>query len=205
MATPKHNPQDERQNRKISNRTSRTLIVGLGNPGPTYARTRHNLGWRVLDELVQREAAAWSAWKRERDIIFATGAYPGARLVALKPQTFMNESGGPVARFVKFYQLPLAQVWIVHDDVDLPLGELREALDRGAAGHKGVESIIRSLGSRAFHRLRLGVGSNRDHNLPAEDYVLQDFTAEEEQRLAKSDGIIAQACARLIAELTTKK
>ncbi|MBI4426810.1 MAG: aminoacyl-tRNA hydrolase [Candidatus Kerfeldbacteria bacterium] len=175
------------------------LVVGLGNPGQQYERTRHNLGWRVVNAVRDQLAGAID-WRGEGNSQVAhTAGQP--RIFLLKPQTFMNESGQPVARFVNFYKIPFDRLWVIHDDVDLPFGELRPALDRGAAGHQGVESVIQALGSKAFHRLRLGVGSNRNHNLAAEDYVLQNFTAEEEAALAGPTGIISQAADHILAEL----
>jgi PTH1 family peptidyl-tRNA hydrolase len=141
-----------------------------------------------------------TAWRRERDAeVAATTSQP--RVFLLKPQTFMNQSGQPIARFVNFYKIPLDRLWVVHDDVDLRFSELRLAFDRGSAGHQGVESVINALGSKAFHRLRLGVGSNRDQHLPAEDYVLQNFTVEEEKTLIESNGVISKAAQQILAEL----
>ncbi len=162
-----------------------SLIVGLGNPGRRYAHTRHNLGFRVLDQLVS-QSQGWSPWNKKGDVLVCQTMQSEHKIFAIKPQTFMNDSGQAVARFIKFYQIPLDQVWIVHDDVDLPFGELRQAFDRGSAGHQGVESIINHLGGQAFHRLRIGLGSNREYNLTAEDYVLQNFSATEERALTST-------------------
>lgn len=159
-----------------------SLIVGLGNPGRRYDHTRHNLGFRVLDELTD-QSQGWSPWKKEGDVLVCQTAQTGRKIFVIKPQTFMNDSGAAVARFIKFYKIPLNQVWIVHDDVDLPFGELRQAFDRGSAGHQGVESIINHLGGQAFHRLRVGIGSNRPLGIPSEEYVLQNFSNEEEETL----------------------
>lgn len=172
-----------------------TIIVGLGNPGARYADTRHNLGFRVLDALRQQLQAPDFA--SERDVQVVHLRHGTDRIFLLKPQTFMNESGGPVARFVRFYRIPLDRMWIAHDDVDLPFGELREAYDRGAAGHRGVESIMAALGSTVFHRLRIGLGSNRDRDLTAEDYVLQPFTPDEERALLGEQGLVHRAAALL--------
>lgn len=170
------------------------LMVGLGNPGSQYQHTRHNLGFRVVEALRQMMTTR-SDWHNERDVAVAqTTDQP--RIFLLKPQTFMNNSGQPVARFIKFYQISLDRLWVVHDEVDLPFGELRPAFDRGSAGHQGVESIIQALGSKAFHRLRVGVGSNRQHGLAAEDYVLQDFTETEEHTLTST--VLPAAANRLL-------
>lgn len=182
-----------------------SLIVGLGNPGQRYEHTRHNLGFRVLDQLVS-QTQGWSSWNKEGDVLVCQTTQAGHKIFALKPQTFMNDSGRAVTRFIKFYQIPLNQVWIVHDDVDLPFGELRQAYDRGSAGHQGVESIISHLGGPTFHRLRIGLGSNRDYNLAAEDYVLQNLSDTEERALTST--ILPDAINHLhlvIQNLVTKR
>jgi PTH1 family peptidyl-tRNA hydrolase len=176
---------------------SASLIVGLGNPGSQYQHTRHNLGFRVVEAL-RHVMTTRSDWHNERDVAVAqTTEQP--RTFLLKPQTLMNSSGQPVARFVKFYQIPLDRLWVVHDEVDLLFGELRLAFDRGSAGHQGVESIIRTLGSQAFHRLRVGVGSNREAGMPAEDYVLQHFSETEEHALMST--VLPAAVSRLLLAL----
>lgn len=172
------------------------MIVGLGNPGERYERTRHNLGFRVLDGLFERRDIHLITSSHEKDSLVSWFTVEGQvekKYLALKPQTFMNESGRPVQRFINFYQIPIDRLLVIHDDLDLPFGELRYATDRGPAGHNGVTSIIELLGSKAFNRLRIGVGSNREQGIPAEDYILQNFTADEELRLSGTDGIVAQA------------
>ncbi|MBI4092971.1 MAG: aminoacyl-tRNA hydrolase [Candidatus Kerfeldbacteria bacterium] len=179
------------------------VIIGLGNPGPPYDRSRHNIGWRVLDQLVTADQNKWSSWKLEKDAIVTHRTYMNTKIFALKPQTFMNDSGAAVSRFVIFYKVRLDRLWVVHDDVDLPFGELRSAFDRGSAGHRGVESITEHLGSQAFNRLRIGVGSNRAIGMASEDYVLQPFTDEEEQQLVGKDGVIAKAVDLLSRQLVS--
>lgn len=162
------------------------LIVGLGNPGRQYDNTRHNVGFWLLDRLVKEFGLA----PLKRNDKFA------AELTRLddadhhwffaKPLTFMNASGTAVGELVRFYRLPLERLLIIHDDLDLPLAEVRPAFDRGSAGHLGVQSIAEALNSQAFHRLRIGVGSNRDSGRTAEDYVLEKFTDEERRALAAS-------------------
>lgn len=180
------------------------LIVGLGNPGQKYEHTRHNLGFRVIEAVLTRNDVGVLNSSREADTLVSWFTIEGQgknKYLALRPQTFMNESGRPVARFMRFYDIPLERLWVIHDDVDLPFGELREAFDRGSAGHNGVESIIEHLGSKAFYRLRIGIGSNRESNTSSEDYVLQNFMDEEEQLLMAQNGIIIKAAQQLLAEL----
>ena len=137
------------------------LIVGLGNPGEKYEKTRHNLGFMVVDELLRKmapvEETAWQEVKKLRVWIhrFKTGT------ILLKPQTMMNNSGTAMAKVVNFYKIKPEDIWIVHDDVDLPLGKIKIRFGGGAAGHHGVESIIEKLGTDQFVRFRLGIGHPR--------------------------------------------
>ncbi len=107
----------------------------------------------------------------------------------------MNDSGDAVAKFVSYYKIPLENLWIVHDDLDLPFGELRMATGRGDAGHQGVASIIAALGTKEFNRLRIGIGSNKPLGIPAEDYVLKNFSQEEDQKITSD--IIPDAIEKL--------
>lgn len=136
------------------------LIIGLGNPGKKFQNTRHNIGFRVVDELPKR-----------KDFII------------IKPRTFMNQSGKAVKALVKFYKIKLENLWVVHDDIDLPLGKIRISRGRGSAGHKGVESIIRELGTKEFWRVRIGVCPRAGKPKNVEKFVLQKFTKEEEKIL----------------------
>lgn len=139
------------------------LIVGLGNPGREYEGTRHNAGFWLLDSL-------------RADIA-------ESQLFLFKPQRFMNESGEEVARQVRFLNLDPDALLLLHDDFDLPLGEWRLHFNRGGAGHKGVESVIESLGSQAFWRLRVGTG-RPGAGVAADEYVLSCFSTEEQKVLA---------------------
>lgn len=154
------------------------LIVGLGNPGKQYENTRHNLGFRVLDLLaggIEFENKYDSQFLKTDDLILA------------KPQLFMNLSGKAVAQILKYY--PAAQLVVLHDDLDFPLGTIRVQKNSSSAGHNGVESIISEIGIKDFIRIRLGIDNpeNRkdtrlpDGQVPGDDYVLQKFTTEEEK------------------------
>ncbi len=131
------------------------VIVGLGNPGREYQRTRHNIGFMVLDHLAIESGLTWedkflsraSTWRRKGD-----------RLVLLKPQTWMNLSGRAVQRAVGFYKVPIEDLLVIYDDLDLPVGQLRLRFKGGDGGHRGVRSIIELLGTRDFLRLRIGIG-----------------------------------------------
>lgn len=149
------------------------IFIGLGNPGKEYEQTRHNVGYMVVDKLVNRLNG--SKWKKERGVAWSK---IGDHLV-VKPQEFMNLSGASIKSFLTYKHLDAEQLLVVHDDVDFPLGEIHEQLNRSAGGHNGVQSIIDALGTQNFRRLRIGIGSNREVNLPAEVYVLQKFTDDE--------------------------
>jgi len=135
------------------------LIIGLGNPGPNYAKTRHNFGFLVLD-MLKNELGVSGDWqtnaKFDAEICDAEPA-AGEKIILARPQTMMNLSGQAVKAIAGFYQIPARDIWVVHDDFDLPLGVLRLSQDSGSAGHKGVESVCNALGSKAFVRFRLGI------------------------------------------------
>ena len=157
---------------------AKALIVGLGNPGQDYARTRHNIGFMVVDELARRADVALRCGGLYR----AGEARLGdAYAILAEPLTFMNESGIAVCRLLQEHGLPAAQLLVVHDDVDLPFGRLRLRPGGSAAGHRGVLSIIAALGTDRFARLRVGIG--RPQRGSVRDYVLSPFTSEEEQVL----------------------
>lgn len=140
------------------------LIAGLGNPGKEYEKTRHNIGFRLIDELAKDKPN---------------------NVVLLKPQTFMNKSGDAVIGAVNFYKIKPTDLWVVHDDIDLPLGEFKISENRGSAGHKGVESIIKRLGTKNFHRIRIGICPDEGKPEAVEKFVLQNFTKTEETILKK--------------------
>ena len=149
------------------------IILGLGNPGVEYAATRHNLGFEVIDALVSGKKASPEVSKKLQAIVYKL---PG--VILLKPQTFMNLSGVSVVAAVNFYKIDLNDLLVIHDDVDFELGEVKHQFDRSSAGNKGVESIIKSLNSQAFHRLRLGIGHS---DLDTTEHVLQKFSDEDKE------------------------
>ncbi len=154
------------------------LIIGLGNPGKKYEHTRHNVGFRVVEALARELGVQFKHNKK-----FVAEIAGGQDLVTAKPLTFMNDSGRAVAVLRNFYKLDNADLLIVHDEIDLPLGKTRLSRDSGAAGHHGVESVIASIG-QDFARLRVGIdGRESRSHIVTEDYVLQNFTAEEEKKL----------------------
>jgi PTH1 family peptidyl-tRNA hydrolase len=160
------------------------LIVGLGNPGAEYARTRHNAGFMVVDELARRANAAWN-FEKKFDARVAKRDRGGRRILFAQPQTFMNASGGTVGALVKFYQVPTAQVLVVADDADLPFGDIRLRAKGSSGGHHGLESIEQHLGSREFARLKVGIGRTQDGRREITNYVLGRFSADEKSLLEK--------------------
>lgn len=172
------------------------LIVGLGNPGREYERTRHNVGFRALDCLadmlsVRVERAKFSAF-------LGQGSWNGKKLVLMKPQTYMNSSGEAVAQAVRFYKLQPEQVLVLFDDISLPPGRLRVRGDGSAGGHNGIKSLIACLGSQAFPRIKIGVGAKPVPEYDLADWVLSAFSASEEKLLAPAIERAAQAALTLM-------
>jgi peptidyl-tRNA hydrolase, PTH1 family len=149
------------------------LVAGLGNPGREYARTRHNVGFLVCDELAGRHAASFrSKFSGE----LAELRLNGARVALLKPQTYVNESGRSVGAALRFFKLPPERLLVVHDEVDLPPGRLQARLGGGLAGHNGLRSVAQHAGTSEFLRLRVGVGRpERGDPRPVADFVLSPF------------------------------
>jgi PTH1 family peptidyl-tRNA hydrolase len=163
--------------------TAPWLIVGLGNPGPEYARHRHNIGFMVADLIAQRAGLRFSRHRRVAgDVAEGRLRVGGPRIVLIKPLTFMNLSGGPVAGLAQFYKVPVAQVIAVHDELDVPYEELRLKQGGGEGGHNGLRSMSTSLGSKDYVRVRFGIGRPPGRQNPA-DFVLSDFTTVERKEL----------------------
>lgn len=159
------------------------LIVGLGNPGADYIKTRHNAGFMVVEKLAGRWKADWSAAKKFHSRI-ARVERGGRRVLLCQPQTFMNGSGEAVGALVDFYQVPLSQLTVVLDDADLPLGEIRLRQRGGSGGHHGLESIEQHLASREYARQRIGIG-RKDGAREITDHVLGRFNATEAKLMEK--------------------
>ena len=168
------------------------LVVGLGNPGREYARTRHNVGFEVLDSLAVRHRAAWTG-KPDAEI-----ARWGQDAVLVKPQTYMNLSGSAVQRWQHFYKVAVDDVLVVVDDVNLEAGRLRIRRSGSAGGHNGLKSIVASLGTDQFPRLRVGVGGGERKNLSS--HVLGRFTADEERVIEAAIGRSVEAIEMFVAD-----
>jgi PTH1 family peptidyl-tRNA hydrolase len=172
------------------------LIVGLGNPGADYAKTRHNAGFMLADLLAKRWQADWSTRKKFQSRVAKAGH--GGRLVVLcEPQTFMNASGAAVGALVKYYQMPLKNLVVVMDDADLPLGEIRLRPGGSSGGHHGLESIEEHLGSREYARLRIGIG-RKDGAREITGHVLGRLNASE---MAVMEKVLARAADQVVCWL----
>ncbi|OGD89652.1 aminoacyl-tRNA hydrolase [Candidatus Curtissbacteria bacterium RIFCSPHIGHO2_12_41_11] len=153
------------------------LIVGLGNPGAKYKNTRHNLGFMVVDGFAKSEGLAW---RYNQDLLCYY--FKSSDFILIKPSTYMNKSGESVRLVSNFYKIEPKDILAVHDDLDLEFGKIRFVFDSSSAGHKGVESLIESLGGYEFGRLRVGIARPPD-GVDPEKYVLEEFTPKEQQEL----------------------
>ncbi|MGH3320783.1 MAG: aminoacyl-tRNA hydrolase [Streptosporangiaceae bacterium] len=152
------------------------LVVGLGNPGPSYAANRHNVGFMALDLLAERLHARFTTHKGRADVLRAR--LSDRPVLLAKPRSYMNESGGAVAAVRAFFKTNVDRIVVVHDDLDLPYGTLRLKRGGGAGGHNGLRSVTRALGGGDYVRVRFGIGRPPGRMDPA-DYVLRDFSARE--------------------------
>jgi PTH1 family peptidyl-tRNA hydrolase len=153
------------------------LFVGLGNPGPQYARNRHNIGFMALDAICRRHG--FPPWRRKFQGVIAEGPIAGKKILALKPATYMNESGRSVGEAMRFYQAEPSDVFVFHDEIDLLSGKLRVKTGGGTAGHNGIRSIDAHIGNE-FHRVRLGIGHPGERRR-VHGHVLGDFTKSDAQ------------------------
>ena len=179
------------------------LVVGLGNPGPSYAGHRHNVGHLVVDELARRMGSPFRAHKTGRAEVvegrLGAPGTPGPRVVLAKSRTYMNESGGAVKALATFYKVPPARIVAVHDELDIPFGTLRSKLGGGDNGHNGLRSMRSSLGTGDFHRVRVGIGRPPGRQDPA-DFVLSNYSAAERKELPLQVDTAADAVEVLITE-----
>lgn len=157
------------------------LVVGLGNPGPTYASTRHNIGYDVADVLAERIGVPFKAHPSKRaDVV--EGRLVGQRVIVGRSRTFMNDSGGPVSTLLNYYGIDADHVVVVHDEIDLGLGQLRVKFGGGDNGHNGLKSLRRSVGTGEFYRVRVGIGRPTGR-ADVHDFVLKPFSAAERKEL----------------------
>lgn len=161
------------------------LIIGLGNPGRAYARNRHNVGFRCLNYFARSHSIRFD--RKQCQAKVGMGEVNGCKILLAKPQTFVNLSGKAVSCLVHRHEIPLSDLLVIYDDLDLPLGKIRLRPTGGSGGHKGMSSIISALGSEGFPRIRVGIGRPQVNGKPSNDedsiinYVLSDFLPEEEE------------------------
>lgn len=155
------------------------LIVGLGNIGSEYEKTRHNFGFLAVEQLAT--AHGFSSWKEEKKFfgLVSVGQIGGEKIILLKPNTFMNLSGKATAAVAHFYKIPAQNIWIWHDDVDLNFSTIRLKKNGGTGGHNGLKSIISLLGTPEFPRLKFGIKNELLEKMPTDRFVLGRFSAEE--------------------------
>jgi PTH1 family peptidyl-tRNA hydrolase len=167
----------------MSEQAAPWLVVGLGNPGPGYARNRHNVGFAVVDLLAGRVGARFGRHRRaQAEVAEGRLGLGGPRVVLAKPLSYMNLAGGPVAALAQFYKVPLDHVVAVHDELDVDYGQIRLKCGGGEGGHNGLRSMSKSLGGRDYVRVRFGIGRPPGRQDPA-DFVLSDFSAAERKEL----------------------
>lgn len=159
------------------------LLVGLGNPGKQYDGTRHNIGFECLEEFVAKtdEMSDWIA-KKDLKCDISTGRLGEARVIAIKPTTFMNLSGESVAAVCNFYKISADQITVIHDELDVDFGHIRMRVGGSSAGHNGIKSVTKHIGEN-FGRIRIGIGPKKPARMKSEDYVLQKFSPEETEQL----------------------
>jgi len=179
------------------------LVVGLGNPGPTYAGHRHNVGYLVADELANRMGEKFRAHKSGRaDVIegrLGEPGTPGPRVVLARPRCYMNESGGPVKALATFYKVPAERIVAIHDELDIGFGTLRVKLGGGDNGHNGLRSMRGSLGTGDFYRVRAGIGRPPGRQEVA-DFVLSNYSTVERRELPFQVDHAADAVETLVTE-----
>ena len=156
------------------------LIVGLGNPGEEYKLTRHNVGFMAIDAIAPSD----STWKKEKNALTTRAESDGLKIIFVKPQTYMNNSGEAVQALMTFYKVPLENLIVIHDDMDLKVGDVREKTGGGSAGHNGIKSIDAHVGNE-YRRIRIGIGHPRDFNSPIDpsDWVLGKFDSEQMKQI----------------------
>lgn len=164
------------------------LLVGLGNPGAKYEQHRHNIGFHIIDAIASREA--FPAFSCKSNALISKGRSGEIDCVLCKPQSYMNNSGQPVAAIAKFFQIPPEQILVFHDELDLPLAKIRMKQGGGAGGHNGLKSIDSHIGKN-YHRLRFGI-DHPGHKDAVSGYVLHDFAKDEQQTVAERVDDIAR-------------
>lgn len=179
---------------RAMNELSHILIVGLGNPGDDYAGNRHNIGFMAADAIA--DVFGFAAFRRKYKGLMAEGKIDGRKVILLKPETFMNLSGGSVAELAAYYKIDTGRIIVIHDELDLPPGKMRVKVGGGAAGHNGLKSLDQHLPDQNYKRIRIGIGHPGDRDMVS-NYVLSDFAKAEREGVAE----LVQAVAKHIPVL----
>ena len=194
---PLSRPQQDTQ---LSNQAP-FLVVGLGNPGPGYAGNRHNVGQMALDVVAGRLGTGFKTHKAGAVVaegrLSAVAGVPGTKVILAKPTSYMNTSGRPVAALLKFFDVPLSNLIVLHDELDIPAQEVRIKSGGGHAGHNGLRDIIAACGANEFLRVRIGIG-RPPGQMPTADYVLKDFSSAERKELPVTLEIAADAAEDIV-------
>ena len=161
------------------------IIIGLGNPKEKFKKTRHNIGFRIIDSFRKKNDFPDFKLSKKFNSLISEKSFNNKKIVLIEPQTFMNQSGKAVKSLNNFYKIKNSDLIVIHDDIDLFLGKIRISKNRGSAGHKGVESIIKELGRKNFIRFRFGIQPQKGKNKPSESLVLEKFTKKENEILEK--------------------
>jgi PTH1 family peptidyl-tRNA hydrolase len=159
------------------------FIAGLGNPGENYEKTRHNFGFRAVENFLEKNCLPKLKFNKKFNVLISEGGFKNEKIILAEPQAFMNNSGNLIQAISSYYKISAQDIWIVHDDLDIDLGKLRISQDRSSGGHKGVQSIINCLGTNDFLRFRLGIKplNTEARRINVEKFVLQNFSKEEEK------------------------
>ena len=184
MALFQRRPQTSDPTNYYSVGLSKTaLLVGLGNPGPEYQATRHNIGYVCLDDFVSHtdEMEDWVD-KKNLKCLMSSGRISDTRVIAIKPTTFMNLSGEAVQAVTSFYKIPMSSILVLHDELDIDFGQIRLRVGGASAGHNGIKSIVQQL-EEHFGRIRIGIGPKKPARIKSEDYVLQKWSPEQQEQL----------------------
>ncbi|MBF0413467.1 MAG: aminoacyl-tRNA hydrolase [Desulfamplus sp.] len=174
------------------------MVAGLGNPGKEYSKTRHNMGFIVLEEIARRHNLIFNSFKFDADI--TKGLIKETHTILIKPQSYMNRSGSPVQQISSYFKIKTDNIIIVHDELDLPFGRIMIVKDRGHGGHNGIRSVIESLGTKNFIRIRVGVGRPSkvtDNNVTS--HVLGKFAGDEQKNVDDIVKTTADACELIIS------
>lgn len=159
------------------------LIVGLGNPEPKYDGTRHNIGFAAVDDFVRANDLGTWVDKKDLKCQFAQGQLGENRVLVIKPTTYMNNSGEAVQAVTHFYKIPIGNILVLHDELDVVFGQIRSRVGGSSAGHNGIKSVSQLLGDDNYGRLRIGIGPKNPPQIDSADFVLQKFSGEEQQHM----------------------